>query len=77
MRTTLNIDDDVFAAARALASQMRISLGEALSSLARRGLQPIPPRTGSHGLPTFDVRQDAAMIPANRAEELLADEGLA
>ncbi len=38
MRVTLNIDDDVLAVARALAERQKISLGGALSELARRGL---------------------------------------
>ena len=37
MRTTLNIDDDVLAAARELAERSGSSLGAALSELARRG----------------------------------------
>ncbi len=39
MRTTLAIDDDVFAFARAHAERERISLGEAVSRLARDGIQ--------------------------------------
>lgn len=38
MRTTLDIDDNVLAAARALARDESISLGAAVSQLARRGL---------------------------------------
>ena len=38
MRTTINIDDDMFAAAQALARAKSISIGRALSDLARRGL---------------------------------------
>ena len=38
MRTTLNVDDDVLAGARALAAERRISVGAALSELARRSL---------------------------------------
>ncbi len=38
MRTTLNIDDDVLAAAKELARKRRRSAGEILSELARRGL---------------------------------------
>ena len=38
MRTTLAIDDDVFAYARAHAQRERISLGEAVSRLARQGI---------------------------------------
>jgi hypothetical protein len=40
MRTTLDLDDDVIAAARELASESRRSLGSVVSELARRGLTP-------------------------------------
>ena len=40
MRTTLDIDDDVVAAARELAASERRSLGSVVSELARRGLTP-------------------------------------
>ena len=39
MRTTVNIDNDVLAVARALAERQGISLGRALSELARRGFK--------------------------------------
>jgi len=39
MRTTLAIDDDVLAAARALAERDRRSIGEIVSELARHGLK--------------------------------------
>lgn len=40
MRTTLSIDDDILAAARALAEAQQRSLGEVISDLARKGLAP-------------------------------------
>jgi hypothetical protein len=40
VRTTLDIDDDVVAAARELAAGERRSLGSVISELARRGLTP-------------------------------------
>ncbi len=40
MRTTLELDDDVLAAARELAAEGRRSLGAVISDLARRGLTP-------------------------------------
>jgi hypothetical protein len=40
MRTTLEIDDDVVAAAREVAANTRRSLGSVISELARRGLTP-------------------------------------
>ena len=39
-RTTLNIDDDVLAAARELAARSGRPLGVVVSDLARRGLTP-------------------------------------
>lgn len=39
MRTTVAIDDDVFAFAREKAQREHISLGEALSQLARDGIR--------------------------------------
>ncbi|MEO7850756.1 MAG: hypothetical protein ABIR94_00695 [Rubrivivax sp.] len=38
MRTTLTLDDDIFAYARAHAQRERISIGEAVSRLARQGI---------------------------------------
>jgi len=38
MRTTLAIDDDIFAYARAHAQREHISIGEAISRLARDGI---------------------------------------
>ena len=77
MRTTLSIDPDVFAAAKAIAESSGKSIGRVLSELARRGLRPRrAPTSKTRGLPTFEVSSDAPMIPANRAAELIADEGL-
>jgi hypothetical protein len=46
MRTTLQLDDDVLAAARVLARQKRTSLGAVISALARQALLA-PPGNGS------------------------------
>ena len=40
MRTTLNIDDEILDAARSIAEERNLSVGAALSELARRGLRP-------------------------------------
>ena len=42
MRTTLVIDDDVLAVARSIAGERRISLGAAVSELARQGWERRP-----------------------------------
>ena len=39
MRTTVTIDDDVLSVARALAQRKGVSVGHALSELARRGFR--------------------------------------
>ena len=54
MRTTVNVDDDVLAGARSLAREREISLGAALSELARRGLRARPVDTG-RTIPGFIV----------------------
>lgn len=52
MRTTLDLDPRVLAAARALADQERTSLGAAVSELALRGLRPAP-STRRNGFPVL------------------------
>lgn len=59
VRTTLRLDEDVLAAARALAEQQHKTLGEVVSELARRGLKP-PPRTVTrNGIALMPVREGA------------------
>jgi len=74
MRTTLTLDDDVYEAARALASAAGEPMGKVLSDLARRALRPQPPQE-VNGLPVFAVPANAALIPTGRAADLLAKEG--
>jgi hypothetical protein len=54
VRTTLNIDEDVVAAARELAAGEHRSLGAVISELARRGLTPAQVEAGD-GLPVIRV----------------------
>jgi len=63
MRTTLSIDDDVLAAARALADLQHKSTGEVISALARRALRPAQSsRHYRNGVPLLDVGPDAAPV---------------
>jgi hypothetical protein len=73
MRTTLQIDDDVLEAARAIADAEQIPIGVALSRLARRGLRSASPITGTD-LPVFDVPSDAAPITPAMVEKALEAE---
>ena len=68
MRTTLDIDDNVLAAARALARDSGTSIGAVVSALARRGLEPAP--TGHrNGFPVFDAGPDAPAITPELVNE--------
>jgi hypothetical protein len=53
MRTTLDLGDDVVAAARAMCAASGGSLGRAVTELARVGLNA--PTTGLDGFPTFPL----------------------
>jgi hypothetical protein len=62
MRTTLALDDDVFAYARARAQREHISIGEAVSRLARDGIlaQSMP------AAPLPKPRSRFALLPARK-----------
>jgi hypothetical protein len=62
MRTTVDIDDDVLAAARALAARDGASIGKTLSVLAREALTRPVVINKKGRVPTFDVRADAPVI---------------
>ena len=73
MRTTLTIDDDVLLEARALAEHSGISLGAAVSELARRGLI-YPPAVPDPDRPwMFRVHPDAAPITNEDVYKALND----
>ena len=77
MRITVTLDHDVYEAAVCLARDSGRSLGKVLSELARRGLQREKPvaAMGNHRFPTFQVPQDAPVIPASRVQGVLDEEG--
>jgi hypothetical protein len=60
MRTTLDIDDDVMAAARELAQHEGRTIGAIVSDLARRGLTPARVER-EHGRPV--IRSPAGAPP--------------
>ncbi len=68
MRTTVEIDDAVLQAARTFAKERGVSLGAALSELARRGLAGREPAVAD-GLPSFAIGQDAAPITPEMVRE--------
>lgn len=62
MRTTLDLEDDVLLAARAIARQRGLSMGKVLSDLARQALTQQPANTSRHGVPLFPVQPDAGPV---------------
>ena len=68
MRTTLNIDDEILEVARSFAGERSISVGAALSELARRGLRQ---RTSSlqKGFPVFDISRDSTPLTLDRVKQ--------
>ncbi len=74
MRTTLEIDDEVLAVAREMSSVLEISLGAALSELARRGLgREKQPVRGANEIPTFEVSAQAAPITNDMISRALGE----
>ena len=72
MRTTLTIDDDVLAVARALAARRGVSLGSAVSDLARRGFRGTGAADQEHdGVPVFRVPPDAPPITSEDVQRAL------
>ncbi len=69
MRTTLNLDDDVLTLARGLADSRKVSLGKAVSYLARRGAAQSTAPEVKDGFPVFSVDPAA---PQFGLEDVLA-----
>jgi hypothetical protein len=62
MRTTLDVEEDVLLAARELAKRRGISVGKALSDLARQALTRHPASATRNGLPVFPVQPKAGVV---------------
>lgn len=79
MRTTVNLDPDVLEVARSLAAVQGISLGAAISILARRGLaddrvDTNVPSGPDVRFPTFSVSEDAPRFGTDDVKRALDDE---
>jgi hypothetical protein len=72
MRTTLTIDDDVLAAARAAAEREQRPIGEVVSAWARLGLRAsAPPATAErNGIPLLPRRAGAAPVTLDLVNQL-------
>lgn len=73
MRTTVTIDDDVLAVARALAERNRTSLGSALSQLARRGFKNASAGMDRGDASVFALPPDAEPITSEDVYRAIRD----
>ncbi|MGR4864533.1 CopG family transcriptional regulator [Caulobacter sp. LARHSG274] len=63
MRTTLTLDDDVLAAAKAIAAERGVTIGRALSDLVRQALEASPPSVATrNGVPRLPRRSDTRPV---------------
>lgn len=66
----MDIDDDILQIAKSLAKSRRISLGQALSQMARKGLQPASVSPGSL-FPTFPCGPEDPLVTAEQVRDAL------
>jgi hypothetical protein len=76
MRTTLDIENDVLDAARALAAARRVSVGAALSELARRGVTARTPLQSRSGFAVFQVPSGTPSFGPNDVTRAIEREDL-
>jgi len=70
MRTTLNIADDVLAAAKSLAVQQRRPVGEVISELARRALVRPAVSAERNGVPLLPVKPRSTPVTLDLVNQL-------
>jgi hypothetical protein len=73
MRTTLDIDDDVLQAAKELAAGRRLTAGQMLSELARKGLEPGRGARIRNGVPVLPRRSAVSPRPTMKLVNDLRD----
>jgi len=78
MRTTLDIDDVILAAAKEVAESSRSSAGAVISEWARNGLSRASGRSArsKSGFPVFAVPTGAKPLTSALVKSVLSDEGL-
>ena len=71
MRTTLAIDDDVLSAAKEMAVIEKKSVGEVISSLARRAVAPTETKVKRrNGVPLLKVRKGTPRVTSELVQKL-------
>ena len=70
MRTTINIDDDVFRLVASYAESRSLSLGRAVSELIRKGFEAKRPVRQVHGIHVFELPPASPKITSKQINEL-------
>lgn len=71
MRTTLAIDDDVLSAAKEMAAVEKKTVGEVISSLARRALSPAETKSKTrNGVPLLKVSKGTPRVTSQLVNRL-------
>jgi hypothetical protein len=70
MRTTVNIEEDVLRAAKEIARQRGMTVGQVLSDLARKSLTRKSAISKKHGLPLFPIQPDAGVVTLEFVNQL-------
>lgn len=70
MRTTIDLEEDVLMAAKALARQRGVSIGKVLSELARQALARPGASTTRNGIPLFPVQPGAGVVTPELVSQL-------
>jgi hypothetical protein len=76
MRTTLDIESDVLDAAKSLAGARGVSVGAALSELARRGVAARTPLSVRNGFPVFQVPLSSSIFGAEDVDAAMKREDM-
>ncbi len=74
MRTTVTLDDDVFALAKEYAESRSLSLGKAVSDLVRRGADRRVPTKIVNGLHVFDLPADSPRVTSGLVRRLESED---
>jgi len=70
MRTTLNLDDDVFQRVWSYADSRSMPLGKAVSELVRRGLTAARPTRTVNGIRVFELPEDSPKVSTRKVRDL-------
>jgi hypothetical protein len=70
MRTTVDIEEDVLAAAKEIAGRRGVSIGRVLSDLARQALSQRDAPATRNGVPLFPVQPGAGIVTLELVNKL-------